>query len=166
MNTRSMRRVRRSVAGAVLLAAVLLAAGCGDDDPSALAGIELPALGDDTTLDLGSVDGPAVLNVWATWCQPCVRELPAFEQASAEHPAVRFIGIDATGSDDDDASVAYLAELGVTYEQYVDPDGELTEELRITELPATVIIDTAGDIVVTHQGELTFDELTDHLAAL
>ena len=38
--------------------------------------------------------GPAVVNLWATWCQPCRKELPAFQEVSAARPDVRFVGVD------------------------------------------------------------------------
>ena len=45
-------------------------------------------------LELAALTGPAVVNLWATWCGPCRRELPAFQEVSEARPDVRFIGID------------------------------------------------------------------------
>ena len=60
-------------------------------------------------------------------------------------------------------SVAFLDELGVTYDQFVDADGALAEDLEISELPATVVLDADGEIAVRHTGAMSYDEL---LAAL
>lgn len=140
--------------------------GCGDESVS-LPDVQLVRLNDEgTSLDVGALAGPAVINVWATWCQPCVAELPEFQAVSAEYPSVRFIGVDATGVDDDPESVRFLADLEVTYEQFADPDGEFSAGLEITELPTTVVVGADGEVALLHQGRLTRDELVRELADL
>ena len=147
--------------GALVAAAVLLITACGGAGPSDLA---LPALATDGELDVATLSGPVVLNLWATWCVPCTDELPDFQRASEDLPGVRFVGVDETGFGEDGASVEFLADLGVTYEQFVDPDGALMAEFDITELPATLIIDADGGIAWRHQGRVTYDELVERLA--
>jgi cytochrome c biogenesis protein CcmG/thiol:disulfide interchange protein DsbE len=117
-------------------------------------------------LETGTLNGPAVINLWAVWCVPCTEELPDFQRASDDLAEVRFVGIDETGFGEDERSVEFLADLGVTYDQYVDPDGALSGELEVTELPATLIVDAEGAIVWLHQGQVTYDELVDRLTAL
>lgn len=151
------------VALGALTAAV---AGCGDVS-KALPDVQLPSLdGDGADLDIEALTGPAVVNVWATWCQPCVTELPEFQAVSEEFPGIRFIGVDASGSDDDQESIRFLADLGVTYEQLTDRNGELSAGLEITELPATVVVDASGEVALIHQGRLTRDELIRELVDL
>jgi cytochrome c biogenesis protein CcmG/thiol:disulfide interchange protein DsbE len=105
------------------------------------------------------ITGPAVVNLWATWCGPCRKELPAF-QAVAEQlqGSVDIIGVNQ--GDDAEAAAAYLEEIGVTFPQYLDADGDLTAELRITGLPATVFIAADGTIDV-HSGAVDEAELLD-----
>ena len=65
--------------------------GGGDDLPD----VTLAALHDGApALDVGALRGPAVVNLWATWCQPCRKELPAFQEVSTARPDVRFVGVD------------------------------------------------------------------------
>ena len=79
---------------------------------------------------------------------------------------MRFVGVDETGFGEDAESVAFLADLGVTYDQFVDPDGEFSAEVDVTELPATLIVDEDGDIAWRHQGQVSYDELVDRLSDL
>ena len=91
---RAHRRTRRGVAvgalGSVSVRAALVAlavvAGCGGDDtePTALPAVSLASLdGTGPALELDTLRGPAVVNLWATWCVPCRQELPAFQEVSA-----------------------------------------------------------------------------------
>jgi cytochrome c biogenesis protein CcmG/thiol:disulfide interchange protein DsbE len=151
---------------AVVAIAAALVSACGDDGARTLPAISIPALGDGDVLDVGALDGPAVVNFWATWCAPCLRELPDFQRASEDFPDVRFVGVDATGFGEDGESVVFLADLGVTYEQYVDPDGELSAELDITEMPATLVVNPEGEVAWFRQGQVRYDQLADRLADL
>lgn len=155
----------RTGAGALVASAVALM-GCGGGDSRELPAVVLPALDGSDGLEVGSLAGPAVFNVWAVWCAPCLAELPDFQRASEEHPDVQFVGVDATGFGEDDASISFLADLGVTYAQYVDPDGEFAAAVEITELPATLVVDADGDVAYFHQGQVSYDQLTDQLADL
>ena len=156
--------MRRIAVAAVV--AGFLASACGDDSARELPSISVPALGDGDVLDVGALDGPAVVNFWATWCEPCLRELPDFQRASEDFPDVRFVGVDATGFGEDGESVDYLADLGVTYEQYVDTDGAFSAELEVTQMPATLVVDGEGEVAWFRQGQVSYDELTDRLAEL
>ena len=147
-----------------VVGAVAVTAGCGDEDRAGdggLPAIVLPALAGSDTLDVRTLEGPAVVNLWATWCAPCRTELPAFQAASEQRDGVRFVGVDI-GEDAADAQ-AFLDELGVTFEQYADVDGELSDALGVAALPVTIVVDD-GDIVERHVGPMSADELDGALA--
>jgi thiol-disulfide isomerase/thioredoxin len=116
------------------------------------------------SLDLATLTGPAVVNLWATWCGPCRRELPAFQEVSETRTEVRFIGIDIG----EDAAKArdYLDELGVTFEQFVDEDGGLTDALGAASLPVTLVVAPDGSVATEHLGPMSVDELNDAIDAL
>ncbi len=153
------------VAVGLTLAAAL--AACGSDAGSSgttLPRADLVSLGDGSTVSTSDIDGPAVVNLWATWCGPCREELPAFQQVHDElGDAVRFVGVnqgDASG-----AVAEYLAEVGVDFEQFLDEDGALSDGLRITGLPATAFVAADGTLVEVHSGELNAEELRDLISA-
>ncbi len=147
---------------------VVVAASCGGDDdvePEALPDVSLAALdGAGPVLELGELNGPAVVNLWATWCAPCRRELPAFQEVSVRRPDVRFVGVDI--GEQADRARAYLDELGITFDQYADPTGELTDALGVAGLPITLVVDDAGMVVTERLGPMSADDLEDAIDAL
>lgn len=154
----------------LLAVAALVVGGCGGDGGGGDGAVErLPDLelaplnGEGDALDLGHVSGPAVINLWATWCAPCRRELPAFQEVSAERPDVEFIGVDI--GEDPQASREFLARLGVTFPQYRDPNAELTDALGVASLPVTVFVDATG-AVTTHLGPIASEDLEKALGQL
>jgi cytochrome c biogenesis protein CcmG/thiol:disulfide interchange protein DsbE len=153
---------------AALAATVLLATACtgggGDSTGVTLPDLELPALGGDgAPLDVGTLSGPAVVNVWATWCGPCRKELPAFQEVSASRPEVRFIGVNSVETGD---ARPFLDGLGITYEQYVDDAGQLAEGLGAAALPVTIVVGADGSVVTAHLGPMSVDDLEGALAAV
>jgi cytochrome c biogenesis protein CcmG, thiol:disulfide interchange protein DsbE len=146
----------------VVLVAALVACGGGGSSAGTLPALTLRPLEEGgTELELAELTGPAVLNLWATWCAPCRKELPAFQEVSDDRPGVRFIGVDIA----EDASTAqdYLDELGVTFEQFLDARGELADALGTAALPVTVVIGPDGRIATEHVGPMTADDLDETL---
>ena len=108
---------------------------------------------------------PLVVNFFASWCVPCVAEMPAFESVHQELGAqVGFLGVnlrDAVGD-----ATALVERTGVTYDVARDPAGELAGALGVVAMPSTVFVSGDGTIVATHAGELSADELRARLGAL
>jgi cytochrome c biogenesis protein CcmG/thiol:disulfide interchange protein DsbE len=160
---RTGRRVRITACALMTPATLWLAAcGSGGGEPSALPSIPLTALDTGAEVDAASIGGPAIVNLWATWCAPCRAEMPAFQEVSAEVDGVRFVGVNQ--GDDSDAAAEFLDEVGVTFDQYLDPTGELTDALSVVGLPATFVIDADGDVVEVHKGALDADGIRELVA--
>lgn len=123
----------------------------------------LQCLGTGPARAVNAGDGrPTVVNLWATWCAPCVREMPLL-QATAERAgeAVRFVGIDT--QDRPDSAAGLLDATGVGYEQFDDPDGIARTALRAVGLPVTVVFDAQGREVTRRAGEVDGGWLDDAL---
>lgn len=153
------RSLRRAVL--VLGLASLVVGACGSGDGASgerLPELELPRLDGTGTLVLSDVDGPAVVNLWATWCAPCRREMPEFEEVHLERRGeVRFMGVNI--GDREDQALTFLDEVGVTFENYLDLDGALNAELETVTLPVTVVTDADGRISVVHSGPMDVEDL-------
>lgn len=110
-------------------------------------------------VDLSHLRGrPTLVNVWASWCGPCQREMPVLQQAHERlGDRVRFLGVNT--QDSAASAAAFLAETGGTYPNVVDFEAELLARLGIPGMPVTVILDAEGRVVATHVGELKEDSL-------
>ena len=164
------RRLTRRVSCVLSILAVLSAAGIiascssGASNDGSVRGsdrlpeISLPHLGDAEPLRFAEIDGPVVINLWATWCAPCRRELPDFEQVHLEiGDEVRFIGVNLGDRASD--ALRFISEVGVTFAQYLDEDGTLNEQLGTATLPVTVITDDEGRIATVHSGPMNAEDL-------
>jgi cytochrome c biogenesis protein CcmG/thiol:disulfide interchange protein DsbE len=148
----------------VLAAVAIAACGGGSSSGSGKATTVKFTAADGSTTSLADMKGtPVVLNMWATWCKPCVREMPDFDSVASSIDGVRIIGVNVADSADDAA--AFAQKLGVQYEQFNDPAGELSDAFAVTGLPATAFIDADGKVVEVHSGALTADELRARIAA-
>jgi len=118
----------------------------------ALPDLELDCLGGGRAVRLSGLTGmPTVINLWASWCEPCRKELPLLAKADREYAErVRFIGIDV--ADTAPESALRLAQAsGVTYPQLVDRGGRTRAPLRYMGLPQTVFVDEQGRMVFTER---------------
>jgi thiol-disulfide isomerase/thioredoxin len=138
------------------VAALLLAAcggGDGDGAVATLPDVEIVPLAGGAAVSLAGIEGPAVVNLWATWCTPCRKEIPEFEAVhQARGDEVRFVGINI--GEDAEKAGDFLAEVGATYDQYLDPQGYVSTELEATNMPVTVVIDADGAISTRHLGAM------------
>ncbi|APU12343.1 MULTISPECIES: TlpA family protein disulfide reductase [Actinoalloteichus] len=115
-----------------------------------LSGIEVTDLADGTTQDLGELvaEGPVLLNVWATWCAPCLEELPVLAEYAQEPDAIPVLGIQR--SSDLDAGRDLLAELGAELPSVHDANDLAIRALRAPVMPANYVVDEAGAIHPVH----------------
>ncbi len=105
------------------------------------------------------VGTPMVVNFFASWCTPCIKEMPDFEQVhQALGDQVTFVGINSTDRIEDGTRIAEQA--GVTYDLLADTNGDLLAELEGVGMPVTLLVDADGTIVETRTGGLDAEELT------
>lgn len=156
--------LRRLVALALVVALAVTAcsSGSGGSDGAADGGDQLPAI-ELTDLATGEAASwpegtPLVVNLWASWCTPCRKEMPAFDDVAQQlGDQVAIVGV--TDDLQRDAAVAAAEASGVSYPLRYDEQATLMTELGVTGLPATIFVDEDGAILGQHQGALTEDEL-------
>lgn len=133
--------------------------------PQGLPPLSLATL-DGRELPLASLAGrPVVLNLWASWCPPCRREMPVLAAAQAAQPGVVFVFAD---QGEPAASVsAYLAAQGLSPANVVlDSDSRLARATGARGLPTTLFFDRHGQLAGRRVGELSAATLAQHLEAL
>ncbi|MDQ7906916.1 TlpA disulfide reductase family protein [Phytohabitans sp. ZYX-F-186] len=121
-------------------------------EPVALSGegkplpeVALPCFTGDQEVTVSAIRGPAVVNLWGSWCPPCREELPAFQRfADRAAGKVTVIGVDTRDSRSAAGSLA--ADLGLTYPNLFDPDERLRVKVGVSALPATLFVDRDGRV--------------------
>lgn len=117
--------------------------------------------------DLGAGTGrPTVVNVWASWCIPCRREMPQLARAAQENPDVLILYVNQGESPEKVA--VFLSDFPNvdTGNVLLDSNQRVGNELRSVGLPSTYFFDANGDHVKTHVGEISGPALTRELRAL
>lgn len=142
---------------AALVALALALSGCSSDvaekkAPKRLPAVTLASLDEGgRPIELPSVRGPAVINLWASWCVPCRRELPIYQAFAEKYDGrVGVIGIDFQETRLT-AARKLIRDTGVKYPLYSDPDGEL----RARFMPEMVLLDKDGNIAFEMYIEIT-----------
>ena len=137
--------------------------------PVVAVGATLP----DVTIDLGggpvllsSLRGkPVVLNIWATWCHPCIDELHVFTRLESSYgDAVQIVTI----SKDATAGLArrFLDAHGIPLRVADDPDDTIEKRLDLSVVPVTIVLDPQGIVRYVSIGELDWNEMRTAVAPL
>jgi len=160
------RCLKRSLCGFLLVAATVGASTVNGQDPmlnQPRPAFTLPDL-DGTLRSVSEWDGKLlVVNFWASWCEPCLREMPAFTrlQQHYEDQGVQFIGV---ALDDANAVRAFLngLEPRINYPILLGDGNTFATPIAYGNqygiLPHTIIVDKTGKIAYTHFGSLTYEQ--------
>lgn len=137
----------------------------GDAEPveGGLPDITLPCLGGGPDVELGSLRGPLVVNLWASWCGPCREEMPVLQQFHEKYAdQVPIIGVNYEDVQVE-AAFELVQETGVTYPLLADPQSLLQGAEPLPGrmgLPMFVFVDESGSASVVAGGVDSLDELT------
>ncbi len=103
---------------------------------------------------------PVVLNLWATWCPPCRREMPILAQAQASYPEVVFLMVNQ--GEQATTVQQFLTQQGLAFNHVLlDPLSEAMQTFGSRGLPTTLFFDAQGKLVDSHMGEITAARLKD-----
>jgi len=89
-----------------------------------------------------------LLNIWATWCDPCRLEMPAIEKLSERLQGTDFrVVAVSVDKDAPDAVMKFAAGLGLRFDILQDPSGTIQKTLQTTGVPESFVIDRSGVII-------------------
>lgn len=166
---RSGRKRKRTVWWAVALGTVVSLAvvfavvnNSGEAPGEPAPEIALPDF-DGETVRLTDFEGQSlVVNYWASWCAPCLAEMPGFERLYQQRQGeVAFLGINLT--DDPRAAEMVREQTGITYPVARDADGSAFEAFGAFGMPTTVFITPTGEIVELYTGEMSAEALAERI---
>ncbi|MER2177637.1 MAG: TlpA disulfide reductase family protein [Stenotrophomonas maltophilia] len=162
--------LRRPV-GAGALAGVLgwavLSSGAGwlQQSRVTLPAITLTSLQGAPTALADTQGRPVVLNLWASWCGPCRREMPVLSRAQQRHPDIRFLFVNQ-GETREEVQGFLAAEQLSLANVLLDEDALTAERLRVHAYPTTLFFDGQGRLQEIHLGELSAAGLQSKLDSL
>ncbi len=162
----------------LLLCLALLAVACGPPEPR--AGELLPAdrrepapevageTLDGEQLALADVEGPVVVNFWASWCGPCVGEAPELRNiAQAYEDRVTVLGVNVR--DNPTNARRFESDLGIPFPSWSDPSSEIAAAfggIGPAALPSTLILDDQHRVAVRLFGAVTYSQVSGYLDPL
>ena len=136
----------RRIWSGLVLGVLLVVAGCERSDHPGNIGKPAPqfVIGDGTeTVDLSRLRGQVVLlNLWASWCAPCVEELPSLLELQQTMPGIKVVAISM--DQDDDVYRRFLTQHNVHLMTVRDPEGRINALYGTVQIPETYVIDRQG----------------------
>jgi cytochrome c biogenesis protein CcmG, thiol:disulfide interchange protein DsbE len=130
------------------------------DEPTPLPDVTLEGFTDGAApVRLADYRGtPLLLNFWASWCAPCVAEMPDFQELHEQAAgAVNVLGVNV--QDAPSNAEAFAESLQITYDLARDPAGELYTRMQSFGMPTTLFVDSEGTVVFRRTGLLDGDQL-------
>jgi thiol-disulfide isomerase/thioredoxin len=124
---------------------------------------------DGTTVDVSKLRGKVVLvDFWATWCGPCVEEVPEIVDIYQKYHAKGFEVVGISLDQDKDTMLAFTKEHGMTWPQYFDGEGwdnKISKSFGIGAIPAMWLLDKKGMLSATDDA-MNGSDLADQVEKL
>ena len=101
--------------------------------------------------------GPVLVNLWASWCAPCIRELPTLQELEQSHNEDGALGVIAVSQDmaPQGSVEAFLAERDLgRFAAFHDADMKLTDALKVQIMPTTILYGSDGKEIWRYVGDL------------
>ena len=123
-------------------------------------------LPDGTVQRLSNLRGkPVLLNFWATWCPPCIEEIPTLQQAyTAAGGNLVVLGVNR--NETPEAIAAFVPKVHVTFPLIANPAGDIGDGYAVSNLPESFFINRDGTIAARHIGALNATTLQERLSRL
>lgn len=115
-------------------------------------------------VSLSSLQGkPVFINFWATWCPPCVGEMPDIQRMYSQYgEQVHFVIINIDGEPSE--VQAFMAQNGYTFPAMLDTNGA-AGAYSVQAIPASYLIDASGNLLSSHIGSLSGSQMESFITA-
>ena len=107
-----------------------------------------------------------MVNLWATWCPPCVAEIPMLQEYYEVHRADGFVMLGIDSQETPEVIAKYIENVGVTYPIWVDEKGAAGQAFSSFSLPSSFIIDREGTVRFTWTGAISRAVLEEYLTPI
>lgn len=108
-----------------------------------------------------------VLNFWASWCEPCINEMPMLNQAAAEYADSNVVFVGVNVWDTHESATEFLDMVNVSYVNVEDENStSLPVEFGVTAVPETYVVDSEGNVATSFVGEFTDTQQIRDMVAL
>jgi thiol-disulfide isomerase/thioredoxin len=175
--------VNRSLVAVALTIFVTIAASCGRADGgerkpseanahvshSVEIGLPAPAFASRSlagdSVSLAQLRGrPVLVNVWATWCIPCLTEVPVVERLYQRYSpkGLAIVGVNVDDADNLQTVREFMTKYGITYSVWLDPEKQVLSDFLAIGVPATFLIGRDGTLLYRHMGPLQDDDWGMH----
>lgn len=107
------------------------------------------------TAELSNDGKPMIIDFWATWCKPCIRELNAIKEVYPdwqEETGVKIIAVSIDEAQNAQKVKPMVSRMGWEYEVLLDPNSEFKRQMGVSDPPHVFVVDGDGNIVWNHQG--------------
>ena len=132
-----------------------------ETDPNITSGTTLECLDGNSKIVLEAIKGPAIINVWGSWCAPCREEMPYLRELAATGK-VQIIGIDVEEKSME-AARKFVVEQGMTWPNLYDKDGSTKSSFGMG-VPITWYLNSKSEVAYKHIGVLkSKDQLFSHV---
>lgn len=124
---------------------------------AALPGVQLRDVNGNVidTSQLSNDGKPFIIDFWATWCKPCVRELKAIAEVYddwVEETGVKIYAVSIDEAQNEQRVKPFVENKGWEYEVLLDPNGDFKRAMGVNDPPHVFVVDGQGNIVWNHQG--------------
>ena len=97
-----------------------------------------------------------IVNFWATWCEPCLEEMPSLARLSSRFPAEKIIVLGVNLREGESRIKAFAEKNAVSFPLLMDRDGVAKREWKVQGAPATYVLDRTGRVRYFYSGALDF----------
>ena len=119
-----------------------------------------PLMGKKIKLENYLSNGPVLINFWATWCAPCIKEMPYLDQFEKKYKDKGFsvLAISVDNQKSLSQVRSFIKTKKFSFDIFLDPNMQIFKKLNGNLMPTNVLIDKSGKVVWRHYGYLPGDE--------